>query len=110
MDSDLDISLDSFNLSEFLNISSSSENDEIAADTLCEQRTDAITQKLCEVSAIQIKNKMSYKSVTDVNKLLNNTPGAQIKIPEKREHSKNTSLNVALKRLYSLFSVSTVII
>lgn len=69
------------NLIEFLNIS-----DESTRNTPPDEShgTNIVTEKLCDVSNTQIKNQLSYKSVTDVITLMNEMPGAQVKIPERK--------------------------
>lgn len=82
--------MDDLNLVEFLNISDEYDESNENTNEYIRPCANIVTEKLCNVSDFQIKNRVSYKSVTDAIKLMNQMPGTQIKIPE----SKSTFQNV----------------
>lgn len=92
MESNIDVV--DFDLSTFLerNSDSDSENDitEIAQKT---QRKNIISEKINEVTQVQIKNNLSYKATSDALKLMNGMPGVKINLPEDRKTVKRFACN-----------------
>lgn len=71
---------DNFVLSKFLESDSSSEDD------LAEKKeppNHVISEKICELSKLQIKNRLSYRATCEVSKLMNSMPNTVIKLPPR---------------------------
>lgn len=71
---------DNFVLSKFLESDSSSEDD---LAEIKEPPNHVISEKICELSKLQIKNRLSYRATCEVLKLMNSMPNTVIKLPPR---------------------------
>lgn len=67
-----------------------------------------VDQKICEISKTHIQNRLPYRCVSEVTKLMNEMPGAQISIPIQKQHSNKALLIWAPKNIWCWYFVVSV--
>lgn len=91
-----DFDFEKINLVDFLNSESDDSTTGIDEETV--SKASIVTEKLCEVNQLQIKNRCSYRCAADVINLINNTPGAKIKIPKYKAALQNAAADMCQEK------------
>lgn len=91
-----DFDFEKINIQEFLNSESESSDADIDEETVT--NTHIVSEKLYEVSQLQIKNRFSYKCAADVIDLVNNMPGTKIQIPKYKAALQNAAADACQEK------------
>lgn len=83
-----------FNLADFLEYSSDSDEDYVEA--IIKPRVSAVNTQIHKISRVQIKHKISYEGTREVIELINNIPDAAIRLPENKRSLQQISCDSSI--------------
>lgn len=93
-----------FDLQHFLDLSDSDSDSEDVLTSRRIAKPNLLDDKIHGISETQLKNKISYKGVTDILKLMNGMPGASIKLSSNVRQFQNTIIESSvIQPVYLVF-------